>query len=65
MIGAKNATLTIMVGSSSVRTFDRVKPVLETMGKKVVRCGALGTGLGAKISNKWVWRLRHYVSALT
>jgi 3-hydroxyisobutyrate dehydrogenase len=52
VIGAKNATLTIMVGSSSQEPFDRAKPLLQTMGKKVLRCGGLGAGLAAKISNK-------------
>ncbi len=52
VIGAKNATLTIMVGSSSQDAFERAKPVLETMGKKVLRCGDLGAGLAAKIANK-------------
>ena len=50
--GAENASLTIMCGASSSSTFDRAKPVLGMMGKKVIMCGGLGMGLAAKLCNK-------------
>lgn len=39
-----------MVGGSD-EGFARAKPVLETMGKRIVHCGRNGLGLAAKISN--------------
>jgi 3-hydroxyisobutyrate dehydrogenase len=51
--GAAAGTLTFMVGGGS-GTFDKVKPVLEAMGKNIVHCGGVGTGQVAKISNNLV-----------
>ena len=51
--GAAAATLTFMVGASEA-LFDRVRPVLATMGKHIVRCGESGTGQVAKICNNLV-----------
>ncbi len=42
-VGAKNATLTIMVGGPDT-AFHRVKPVFELMGKSITLIGANGTG---------------------
>lgn len=50
-IGAKNATLTVMVGASD-RVFERIKPILETMGKTVTLVGANGAGQVCKIANQ-------------
>jgi hypothetical protein len=50
--GAENASLTIMCGASSSASFERAKPVLGMMGKKVIMCGGLGMGLAAKLCNK-------------
>jgi 3-hydroxyisobutyrate dehydrogenase len=41
--GAKAATLTFMVGGSDA-AFAAGTPVLEAMGRKIVHCGAAGTG---------------------
>ncbi|KAH8085675.1 6-phosphogluconate dehydrogenase [Filobasidium floriforme] len=49
--GAENASLTIMCGASSPASFERAKPVLGMMGKKVIMCGGLGMGLAAKLCN--------------
>lgn len=38
VMGAQNATLTFMVGGEQAE-FDRVKPLLEHMGKNIVHCG--------------------------
>ena len=58
--GASEATLTFMVGGP-VEVFERVKPVLETMGKHIYHCGDTGAGMAAKLVNN---ALAH-VNALT
>ncbi|MEW6750283.1 MAG: 2-hydroxy-3-oxopropionate reductase [Candidatus Latescibacterota bacterium] len=50
-VGARNATLSIMVGGDP-RTFDEVLPVFEVMGKKVVLCGPSGAGQIVKACNQ-------------
>jgi 3-hydroxyisobutyrate dehydrogenase len=51
--GAKAATLTFMVGGSK-HAFERGKPLLERMGKRVVHCGEAGNGQAAKICNNMI-----------
>lgn len=41
--GAEAGTLTIMVGSDPA-TFERIRPVLETFGKRIVHVGPVGAG---------------------
>lgn len=48
---AIDGTLSFMVGGSK-ETFDRFKPMLETMGASVVRCGEVGAGNTAKLANQ-------------
>ncbi len=48
--GAEGATLTFMAGGSK-EAFERAKPLLEAMGKRVVHCGEAGAGQAAKICN--------------
>jgi len=50
-LGAKNASLTIMVGASEA-VFERIKPVLELLGKNITRIGEPGTGQIAKVANQ-------------
>lgn len=50
-VGAVQATLSIMVGGDET-LFGDVKPVLEKMGKSVVRVGAVGAGGVTKLSNQ-------------
>ena len=50
-IGAANGTLTIMVGSRQ-ETFDKIKPILEAMGKAITRIGDSGAGQIAKSCNQ-------------
>ena len=50
VMGAKNATLTFLVGGSK-NAFDLAKPLLEIMGKNIFHAGELGCGNGAKICN--------------
>jgi 3-hydroxyisobutyrate dehydrogenase len=51
--GAKAATLTFMVGGTQ-HAFERGKPVLERMGKRIVHCGNAGNGQVAKICNNMI-----------
>ena len=51
--GAESGTLTIMVGGDSDE-FNRSKPVLEAMGKKVFHLGAVGAGQTVKLINQMV-----------
>jgi len=51
--GAKAGTLTFMVGGSR-HAFERGKPVLERMGKRIVHCGEAGNGQAAKICNNMI-----------
>ncbi|MDE2501286.1 MAG: 3-hydroxyisobutyrate dehydrogenase, partial [Alphaproteobacteria bacterium] len=48
--GAEAGTLTFMCGGSE-EGFARAKPILETMGKKIVLAGAAGAGQAAKVCN--------------
>jgi len=50
VMGAKNATLTFLVGGSK-DSFNSAKPILEIMGKNIFHAGDLGCGNGAKICN--------------
>jgi len=52
-VGAQNATLTIMVGAS-VEAFEKVKSILDLMGKSVTRIGDVGAGQICKIANQIV-----------
>src|SRR2546425_462581 len=50
-VGAKNATLTIMVGGSPA-AFERVKPLFELMGKNITLVGGNGDGQTCKVANQ-------------
>ena len=50
-IGARNATLTIMVGGDEA-AYLKIKPLLEIMGKTVVRQGGPGAGQHTKMANQ-------------
>ncbi len=50
-VGAKAASLTIMVGASEA-AFERVKPLFETMGKNITLVGGNGDGQTAKVANQ-------------
>jgi 3-hydroxyisobutyrate dehydrogenase len=50
-VGAKNATLTIMVGGNEA-AFQRAEPLLRVMGTNVVRQGEAGAGQHTKMANQ-------------
>jgi len=49
--GAKNATLSIMVGGQK-DLFDEMMPIFETMGKTITLCGPNGAGQTVKACNQ-------------
>lgn len=51
VVGAKAASLTFFVGGEKAR-FERVKPLLECMGKTIFHMGPLGTGQVTKLANQ-------------
>jgi len=50
-VGAKAASLTIMVGGSPA-AFDKVKPLFELMGKNITLVGDVGAGQTTKVANQ-------------
>ncbi|WP_238883994.1 NAD(P)-dependent oxidoreductase [Clostridium sp. YIM B02551] len=50
-VGAKNGTLSIMVGGDS-KAFNDLKPLLELMGENIVLQGPSGAGQHTKLSNQ-------------
>lgn len=50
-VGAKNATLTIMVGGER-DTFERVRPVLAKLGRNILHVGPSGSGQMLKACNQ-------------
>ena len=49
--GAEEGTLTVMCGGDA-KDLDRVRPVIEAFGKKVVHCGPVGAGDAVKAMNQ-------------
>lgn len=52
--GAVDATLTIMVGAKDQALFDRVRPVLSALGRKIIPTGDVGTGHAMKALNNFI-----------
>ena len=52
-VGARNATLTIMVGGGEA-AFERARPLFDLMGKNVTRVGGNGDGQTCKVANQIV-----------
>jgi 2-hydroxy-3-oxopropionate reductase len=50
-VGAKNGTLTIMVGGKQ-EVFDRMLPIFQAMGKNIILCGDYGAGQIVKACNQ-------------
>ena len=50
-VGAKNATLSIMVGGEQA-VFDKIKPLFELMGKNITLVGENGGGQTTKVANQ-------------
>ena len=50
VVGAEKGILTVMVGGDAA-VLERVRPVLETFGQKIVHCGDIGAGDAVKAVN--------------
>ncbi len=50
-VGAKGATLTIMVGGKQ-ETFNKIKPLFDLMGKNITLVGGNGDGQTCKVANQ-------------
>ena len=50
--GAESGNLTFMIGGDAV--FDRIRPLLDPMGKTIYYCGASGMGLQAKLTQNLI-----------
>jgi len=51
--GADAGTLTLMIGGDDERAIDLARPVLEVLGKRLVRTGPLGSGHAMKALNNF------------
>jgi 3-hydroxyisobutyrate dehydrogenase len=49
--GAEEGTLTVMCGGDA-KDLERVRPVIEAFGKKIVHCGPIGAGDAVKAMNQ-------------
>ena len=62
VVGAAAGTLTFMLGSPS-GLVQRAEEVLLRMGRRVLHCGAQGTGLSAKLANNYLLALNNIATA--
>lgn len=60
--GAEAGTLTIMCGGA-IDDLARVRPVLETFGKKIVLCGSVGAGHAVKAVNQALLGIHLYAAS--
>lgn len=60
--GAEKGALTVMVGGEAA-VLERVRPVLETFGQKIVHCGEIGTGDALKAVNNYLLALHIWSTA--
>jgi 3-hydroxyisobutyrate dehydrogenase/2-hydroxy-3-oxopropionate reductase len=51
--GAEGGTLTFMIGGDQA-VFEKIRPLLDPMGKKIYFCGGAGMGLQAKLTQNLV-----------
>jgi len=49
VVGAENATLTIMIGAKSAESFERAREVLRLNGKTLIHVGEIGAGHAIKV----------------
>ncbi|MGZ8469421.1 MAG: NAD(P)-dependent oxidoreductase [Gemmatirosa sp.] len=69
VVGAEKGTLSVMVGGDA-DTLERVRPVLQAFGEKIVHCGAVGAGDAVKAVNNallaiHIWSTAEGLAALT
>ncbi|KAI1176715.1 NAD binding domain of 6-phosphogluconate dehydrogenase-domain-containing protein [Nemania sp. FL0916] len=62
VVGATAGTLTFMLGCPD-ELVPRIEPILLRMGKRVLHCGAQGTGLSAKLANNYLLAVNNIATA--
>ncbi|KAH8885536.1 3-hydroxyisobutyrate dehydrogenase [Thozetella sp. PMI_491] len=62
VVGATAGTLTFMLGAPD-ELVERIEPILLRMGKRVLHCGAHGTGLSAKLANNYLLAINNIATA--
>ncbi|PQE03753.1 3-hydroxyisobutyrate dehydrogenase protein [Rutstroemia sp. NJR-2017a BBW] len=62
VVGATAGTLTFMLGAPD-ELVDRVTPILEMMGKRVLHCGPQGAGLSGKLANNYLLAINNIATA--
>lgn len=65
-MGARAGTLTFMVGAHSKQDAlikDRVRPILEKLGSRVLHVGGQGAGLSAKLANNYLLAISNIATA--
>ncbi|KAK7956587.1 3-hydroxyisobutyrate dehydrogenase [Apiospora aurea] len=62
VIGATAGTLTFMLGAPDA-LLPKIEPILLRMGKRVLHCGAQGTGLSAKLANNYLLAINNIATA--
>ncbi|KAI0401265.1 NAD binding domain of 6-phosphogluconate dehydrogenase-domain-containing protein [Xylaria palmicola] len=62
VVGATAGTLTFMLGSPE-ELVPRIESILLRMGKRVLHCGAQGTGLSAKLANNYLLAINNIATA--
>lgn len=51
-VGARNGTLSIMVGADDAASLEKARPVLQCYGKTITHCGGSGAGQFTKLINQ-------------
>ncbi|KAK8028539.1 apses transcription [Apiospora marii] len=62
VVGATAGTLTFMLGTPDA-LLSKIEPILLRMGKRVLHCGAQGTGLSAKLANNYLLAINNIATA--
>ncbi|KAK7982151.1 hypothetical protein PG996_009843 [Apiospora saccharicola] len=62
VVGATAGTLTFMLGAPDT-LLPKIEPILLRMGKRVLHCGAQGTGLSAKLANNYLLAINNIATA--
>ncbi|KAK8090550.1 3-hydroxyisobutyrate dehydrogenase [Apiospora phragmitis] len=62
VVGAMAGTLTFMLGAPDA-LLPKIEPILLRMGKRVLHCGAQGTGLSAKLANNYLLAINNIATA--
>ena len=65
VVGARASTLTFMVGASSRsgQLVERVRPILQLMGSRILHLGEQGMGLSGKLANNYLLAISNIATA--